>query len=243
MRQRKWITFFGLVLLLFTSQLSHIKAQDQTLEPLHIFKDFLQSENISLEEYQILMRETVTVSKGTEPVQMIQDFFPNSTVKKETNDHSTKYFVKYVHKNSQMTEEISVVQDLNNPKRLQLFYVITGNELNEENEKVLLKNINRAHSQYFTKNPSIFTCVKGKSSANIKSNILVDSFQDFTEMITLKSLNEENFTTVSGFSHNLNVNTIPISHTEEMNLQIAVRNGSGSGTSITLGTPILTIEY
>ncbi|WP_102026448.1 YwmB family TATA-box binding protein [Salirhabdus sp. Marseille-P4669] len=244
MYRKKYVAFMAIVLFLFSFNLSNTEAKStSSLEPLHLFQDFFNKEDLAVTEWQVMAREQIISTEALSPKAFIYNLYPNANIKKETSEHSVKYFVEYVHKNKKVSEQISVVQEKNNKGSIQLFYLIKGEEFGLWEEKFIKENIFRAISQYFTKNPSFFTCMEAQVDDIIKSNFVTEKFTQFTNMHTLKMLNEDNFTTVSGFIPNLQVERIPISDTEDMNVQLAVRHAAETGTTITIGTPILTVEY
>ncbi|MBB6453977.1 hypothetical protein HNQ94_002428 [Salirhabdus euzebyi] len=239
---RKYTAFIGIVVLLFCSTISETQAQSNIdLQPFSDLHHFLQHEQLDLEQWQIIIKQKVDLTKAN-PSHIANSLIPNSSVQKQVEISVEKFFVRNGYKSDSIIEELSIIA----PKgqtTAELTYVMKGNLWNEEIKNVVKTKVNRLDSRFYGTNPVIFTCVRAKTSDNIKSNLLVDSFQNFTDMKPLKTLNEENFFTVSGIIHNWNINTIPISHTEKMNVQLAIRNGLGSETSITIGTPILIVEY
>ncbi len=213
---------------------------DPELQALYEFEQFFHEENIEVDSWQLLLREHIVTQ---DPEGHIKIFFGNHPYEIKETEQAIKYFSKNTQKKNGISVQLSIVQEKENQNSLQLFYTLKGDEIAGLDENFLLKTINRAKSHFFAKNPSVFTCMIGNSSDNIKIKTITKNFHEKFNLNDVKWMTESNFSTVSGYSPDLFVKPIPMSNTEQMNVQLAVRNVATMGTKLTIGTPILTVEY
>ncbi|MRG86179.1 YwmB family TATA-box binding protein [Salinibacillus xinjiangensis] len=235
----------SIILLISFIQIStnHPQAEgNQELKPLDDIYDFFQQEKLQFKEWQVMMQEEITVEQKEEVPQIMKQLFPHASIQKQVEEDTMKYFINNHNKNENMREKLSIVHQKHS-QQAQMKYIITGGEWNDEIRTKLEKKMTQQIFKRFDKYPSFFTCMKATSSDNIKSNLLVDNFQQFSNMEKLTSVNEENFKTISGYIHKWKIDSIPISHEEKMNIQLAVRNGLEHGSNVIVGTPILVVEY
>lgn len=93
-------------------------------------------------------------------------------------------------------------------------------------------------------NVQIGTCIRGmdnvKMSVDQQEGRILSMFRTL-EAKELERLQDETVVSISGYTH-LWEESIPL-HGQKMNLQVATHRNSDAGTSITIGTPIITVEY
>ncbi|SET24957.1 TATA-box binding [Salinibacillus kushneri] len=240
---KKAILAISLLIFLFYLHVNTPKAENTyNLQSLNDIHTFFQTEQLHVSEWQILMRDKVNIDiKNVDDILDTQ--FPNASVTHQIEDEQTiKILINNHNKMTGFNEQLSIVRQKNSSEA-EFKYILKGDKWNEEVEKEVKNTLSQQVLRLFDKNPTIFTCMRAQSNDNIKSNYLVDSFQDFMKMDKVKTINEENFDTVSGYIHNWTVEEIPISQKEKMNVQIAVRNGLSHGANVIIGTPILVTEY
>jgi hypothetical protein len=243
-KRKNRMVFLALFVLVFSLIFSFCPTQvegEDVLKPLQTFAHFFEQEKMNISSWEIMMKEVIQSDQA--PEEIIQKVFPKANIEIKKTKQSIKYFSEDVHKETGLTVKVSIVQDLQQATSLHLFFAVSGHNWSKEQNQNILKKISYAKNEFFRENATIFTCMKANSSAIMNSKTVVDKFADFTNIKLLDELNEPNFTVISGFIPELNLNTIPISHKENMNVQLAVRNIVKQGTTITIGTPILTIEY
>ncbi|QHS23546.1 hypothetical protein GWK91_11515 [Virgibacillus sp. MSP4-1] len=212
------------------------------LQPLNEIYSFFQNEQLKLTEWQVLMRDKVKLESGSVE-QILNRQFPDASVDVQKLDNQAeKIIINNHNKIGGFTEQLSIVHQKNSATA-EFKYVLTGKKWGENVEKRVRQTLNQQVLRLFDKMPAIFTCMRAQTSDNIKSNYLVDKFQEQTNMDKLKTLNEKNFNTVSGYIHKWTIDEIPISQREKMNVQMAVRNGLAHGSNVIIGTPILVTEY
>ncbi|MET3684251.1 ClpP class serine protease [Alkalibacillus flavidus] len=144
-----------------------------------------------------------------------------------------------LHKRDSIDESLSMVQL--NEDRGQLIYQIRITSWNDSMTKHIKLLLNSRDLAPFFENGTVFTCFQAKFDGKIDSNLFLENLiQDF--QIELNShLEDDLLTVVSGYTDKL---TQAIPHqTNKMNIQLAIRDEDDRGNTVTIGTPILIIEY
>ncbi|WP_100486822.1 YwmB family TATA-box binding protein [Sporolactobacillus pectinivorans] len=97
-------------------------------------------------------------------------------------------------------------------------------------------------AKIFHKQVNIFSCVRAYDSDKMKLGLLKqgDRYLKLFSAAPIERDNEKTFVSISAYNEAWN-NSI-ISGNRQMNYQVALRN-DGERTTITMGTPIITLEY
>ncbi|MCR2821380.1 YwmB family TATA-box binding protein [Lederbergia panacisoli] len=96
----------------------------------------------------------------------------------------------------------------------------------------------------FNGNPILFSCIKGEFSEELNEFVdhSLDGLLQSLHASEVESVKEQEFYSMSAFS-SLFAQTLSFTN-KQMNMQIGLRkNEMGPGTTVVVGTPILTIEY
>lgn len=93
-------------------------------------------------------------------------------------------------------------------------------------------------------NPQFSTCIRGmhnvKMSVDQQEGMILSIFRALAAK-ELERLQDETVVSISGYTQ-LWEEFIPL-HGQKMNLQVATHRSSEAGTLVTIGTPIITVEY
>lgn len=209
----------------------------------------LQAENILLNEWSFYAREHLTGLKSEKDVQeyveKLKQQFPDwSWSVKNGSEHWEVTAVSPTSKHHNEMLQIMATHT-KQPIDAYIVYRVTGREWDKASEVFFTTDqFKNRLSDIFRGNPTVFSCMKGVISDKIDTALsalsgrLLNSF-NAKEMEALK---EENFMSVSASSP-MFTGTID-NRKNNMNLQIGLRSERlGGGTTIVVGTPIITIEY
>ncbi|MCP8617460.1 YwmB family TATA-box binding protein [Salirhabdus salicampi] len=219
---------------------TNAKSADH-LQPLQELSHILDSQSLPTSEWQINVKEKINRDID-ELLLAMGESYPNQSINMKESEEAIVYEIIDGQKTEGITEKISIVKGHHMPYT-EIRYTITGKHWDEDIEEMTKRYMNRALSHFFVKEYSIFTCVKSKTNDKIDKNIFLENFQQQTDVKWIHKITENDFLTISGYVKSWQVNSIPVNENEQMNVQIAVREGLGTGTIITLGTPILIVEY
>ncbi|MEQ6390850.1 YwmB family TATA-box binding protein [Bacillaceae bacterium S4-13-58] len=203
--------------------------------------DFFQGENnVELDSWKVTLREEVPLSQQERVRKQILSYtqHANPTVRE---GHSSKVW-SYKKKHSQFTEEFTIVESIDGSNVTELFYNVVGSQWDHEVKGEFYPIFNKAKHLFFQENSTNFTCIRLTGDGNIRSVLLLEKYLEKMEVEKLEKLEEKDFVAVSGYTPKWNA-AIPISDKDSMNVQFGLRSGLGSGTTITIGTPIITSEY
>lgn len=121
-------------------------------------------------------------------------------------------------------------------------YEIQGRTFEESKWGGVKKEARLAMEKVFHNRVKIFSCVRANDSAKMKLGLSNEGNQllkDFSAD-SIEKINEKTFVSISAYTKEWK-NVISTGD-KKMNLQVALRKDDGM-TTITLGTPIITIEY
>ncbi|WP_078556105.1 YwmB family TATA-box binding protein [Bacillus alkalicellulosilyticus] len=126
-----------------------------------------------------------------------------------------------------------------------VIYEVHGLHETNSNWNNFESHFHKRMNHLFSTTPDVFTTVTGKTSL-ISSETLNQSATKLIKDLQaspVEEIKEETFLSISAYNHNW------ADHLEtngnKMNVQLALRYGAGLGseTTVTIGTPIITIEY
>ncbi|WP_188207597.1 YwmB family TATA-box binding protein [Alkalibacillus aidingensis] len=138
------------------------------------------------------------------------------------------------------SESFSVI-DLDHHKNKQVVYDIVGDEWNQTIYQQVKDYLSHSNFQTFSENGEVYSCFQSEIDGMINSNLFKKEFlQDFAVELN-NILVEDNFTVLSGYSEQM-TNYIPLDQSK-MNIQMAIREQDVEKNVVTIGTPILVIEY
>ncbi|WP_062108484.1 YwmB family TATA-box binding protein [Bacillus niameyensis] len=123
-------------------------------------------------------------------------------------------------------------------------YELKGSDWNSETNHTVSESASEQLNKLFSKEPVLFSCIKGEFNETSEEfmNVSLNEFLNSLNAEEIESIKEQEFQSISAYSSLLTQN---LSFTDkQMNMQIGMRkNDLGTGTTVVVGTPILTIEY
>lgn len=123
-------------------------------------------------------------------------------------------------------------------------YELTGTYWDEETGLQASKMASRRMDTLFNGEPTLFSCIKGEFNNKINefTEQSLNNIMQSLQAKEIESITEHNFRSVSAYS-SLFTQTLALTD-QQMNIQLGLRNSElGNGTTLVIGTPILTIEY
>ena len=205
----------------------------------------LQAENILLKDWSFYAREQLTGFTSEKEVleyaDRLQREFPGWDW--SVDNTSQKWEITAVSPTSQHHNEMLQIMATHTkqPIKAYIVYRVSGKEWNKSSETFFSTDeFKNKLSGIFRGKPTIFSCMKGIVGDKIDTSLTKRVNQLLTGFNAreIESLKEETFMSVSAASPKFR-NSI-----EKINLQIGARSeGLGGGTTIIVGTPIITIEY
>ncbi|WP_102348260.1 YwmB family TATA-box binding protein [Bacillus sp. Marseille-P3661] len=219
-----------------------------TIEPLFEIAEVMESHNIEINNWNVYAREDMKSVNSVEEYETklneLKNSSPNFVWETSTKDGMTETIGIFANAKYNFTEKIKFVayphkDNLN----AYLIYELNGEKWSADLWGKYLPVFNEKIGKMFEKYPIIFSCVKGQTSDIMESvlyNQALTYLSDFAAE-PIEALSEETFISVSAYTENWK-NNIPEKN-EEMNIQIALREGLGGTTTVVIGTPIITSEY
>ncbi len=209
----------------------------------------LEAEHILLNNWSFYAREHVTGLKSEKEVkeyaEKLKRKFPSWqwTVKEDRQ----KWEVTAVSPTSKHHKEMLqlMATHTKQPINAYLVYSVSGNKWNKSSQAFFTSELfkNRL-SVIFREKPTFFSCMEGVFSDKIVTALpeLADHLLSSFQAAEIEALKEETFMSVSASSPMFSGS---LDHQKNsMNLQIGLRSeGLGAGTTVVVGTPIITIEY
>ncbi|MDQ0160612.1 YwmB family TATA-box binding protein [Alkalibacillus salilacus] len=143
------------------------------------------------------------------------------------------------HKRSIIDESLSVVEIT--PNRSQLIYQVNTSKWNQEIHEDVQQLLESRNLSKFLENGTHFTFFQSTFDSKIDKNLFLEKVIEDFEVDLKTQIEEELLSVISGYSPNLQQR---IPHEQEhINIQLAIREEGDRKNTVTIGTPILVIEY
>ncbi|WP_066389389.1 YwmB family TATA-box binding protein [Neobacillus mesonae] len=205
----------------------------------------LEAEDILLQDWSFYAREHLTGFSSEKEVQeyanRLQRKFPDWEWSVKESDQSWE--LTAVSPTSEHHKEMLQIMATHTKQPIDAYivYRVSGKVWNKSSQAFFTTDeFKNKLSGIFRGKPTVFSCMKGVVSDKIDTALSKTVHKLVTNFNAneIESLKEEKFMSVTAaspmFSHSI----------EGMNLQIGARSeGLGLGTTIIVGTPIITIEY
>ena len=242
------MTKSGLLFVVFIMCVGWVYGYDTTAkadEALTTIMDVMDESNISLNEWTLTARGNkgfVSDRLGYKMiVKTLQKELPEfrwETIEEE--DDVMRSVAS--HRLGDLTETITLLSHLKGDSfETVLFYEVSGKRWDSNALRVFQSRT----SDLFSDAPQIFSCASGMWNAKMLN---VDLSERATELMHkfdasfVEQLEEETFVSLSAYTTLWNESLL--TNNKKMNLQIALRNEEKNNQiTVTIGTPILTIEY
>ncbi|WP_407269317.1 YwmB family TATA-box binding protein [Radiobacillus sp. PE A8.2] len=231
--------FILLLIIALLIPLNYIQASSLPLSEVDDIHKIIEEENLSLQEWELLIKEQVGSEQFSEVKKNIEVMFEKPLKKVKETDMMIKLQAS-IYAND-VTESITIIIPKQDKQQFNIMYTIVGTKWNEQIEDTYNQKINSLLQRVFTENLTKFSCFTSQPDGMMNSGYLFKKLVDELNINTLSNIKENDFSVLSGYTPRWN-SVIPISD-EPMNVQIASRKGLGGKTTITIGTPIITNEY
>jgi hypothetical protein len=204
-----------------------------------------QNENIVLTGWSLYAREHLVNPKSADEVKeyarKLKKEYPNwEWSEKNTSQEWEVQAKSPTSKNHQELLQIMATHT-KKPMDAYIVYRVSGKKWNKESASFFASDQYKNRlNDIFHGMPTIFSCIKGQLGDKIDSSLTktTNNLMTFFNAKEIESLKEDHFMSVTANSPML------AGSIDHRNLQIGVRtDGLGAGTTVVVGTPIITIEY
>lgn len=226
------------VALLIVGTGAYPQERTAATEPLVDFAAFAEDEQLEINEWSMTIKEQLNDHSVEELITIMNDFYKMEPIK-EQNVHATNLIWKNSHKGRNFVESFNLIVPNDSDIRTEVVYSLKG-EGTSFIEQEAMESLQQIKSRFFSKNVTIFSCLKAEYSGIMNDVLVYKKFKQRFAVTTIEEVNENGWISRSG-STNKWSQSIPLLN-EEMNVQFASRT-LGGRTNITIGTPIITAEY
>ncbi|UOR11265.1 YwmB family TATA-box binding protein [Halobacillus amylolyticus] len=210
------------------------------LSPLLELAAFVEDEQLDISEYKIVLKESIKTANVEEMKQQISGVFPNVKMREEDSNLARKYIFTNGQKNSSFNETFTVIVPKDKTVSSNVVYSLTAGGTERLTPDKIKQQINEIKSRIFSKNVTLYTCLKAEAGGIIDDVLIYQKFKKALNITTIEAATEESWTSRSGYTPRWS-QAIPLPN-GAMNVQFATRT-LGGRTTITIGTPIITAEY
>lgn len=200
------------------------------------FAAFAEGEQLHVTEWSLTMKEPLQSGKEEKWIKEASSLLKSDPIVEETI-HAKK--LTWQKETDDRTEEIILIlpnDPINSAERV---YGIEGEGIASLSQNSI-KRDSSVKSRLFSKNVTIFSCIKSETNGIIDDVLVYKKFKEAFDVVTINEVNDNGWTSMSGHSKKWD-QSLPVLN-EEMNVQFASRT-LGGRTNVTIGTPIITAEY
>ncbi|MFC0013809.1 MULTISPECIES: YwmB family TATA-box binding protein [Allobacillus] len=218
--------FIGLYLISFIFS-NHTIYQttnlDNFLNDIETFDQYFRENELVIDSFNFTIRTEISESQ----------------VERLENMLIQKDFSKDSHKSELVNEEFDVSR-FDQRKEVQVTYVLTGDIWNEQVKDEIKQKLNDETFKEFFKNGLYYSCYQSKYSDRMNSNLFFDRIREDFDIQEQNMLDESGFKVLGGKTDLIKTSLNESQHS--INIQLAIRD-EVDGATLTIGTPILVIEY
>ncbi|MEK3993007.1 MULTISPECIES: YwmB family TATA-box binding protein [Robertmurraya] len=240
MKKSLLLIFIGLVLLFsFYGKYREVQAQEEKV---------ISTVNTIKKAKGIISEWTIYYSEETELIKTLKEYRKMETSLKQDypnfkwiEDDSKEHHIKITGSAVENVKEkelitLTAYKSGEGYKVLQT-YSYTSKKWSENTYFDILQKLNNKKDVFFTVKAKLSD--SGMTDLNEKANLLLDELSS----VQVESLKEEDFVSISAFNDNWEY-FLPTANHKKMNLQLALRkNVDESKINLTIGSPIITVEY
>jgi len=213
---------------------------------LDLFKmaSVLEGENIIINKWSLHARQALENVHVQEKMNELSEVYPD-LVWDITKDNE-KWEAKAIMAAGNGLNETLQILSAGEGDHMQsyLIYEVTGEGWQRETREFLQRAVVEKISSIFQGKANIFSCIYSEFGDKMNKSLpsRVDNLLQAFDAKVIETLEENSFVSTTAYSKMFS-ETIK-GQTEEMNLQLGVRNqGLGGNTTLVVGTPIITVEY
>lgn len=234
------IMFAGIIALLIIGTGAYPQEMTEIQEVIMEFSSFAADKQLDVNEWTITMKEKTTPEEAERIKADMTMLFEQPIIQKEIMTNATKYTITDSQKNKNFVETYILIYPTNKKSSTEMVYTVQGQgkpSLSKHDTKI----VNKVKSRFFSKNVTIFSCLKATYSGIMNDVLVYEKFEQAFNITTINEIDDENgWTSRSGYTNQWG-HTLPVGD-QTVNVQFATRTLGGE-TTITIGTPIITAEY
>ena len=235
----------ALIIILILLVTNHVAAQNNVPEQdaMTRLADITIESNIEINKWQVTFKENMSKDRLLSLVERWKDSYLDTY---SEDENVIKYIFRKVHKNTGIVEYYSMIIPKDKRYQPELIAVISGERWNGKIADKYLELQESIRQQYFTANATKFACLTTVSDDIMKGDRLVDLLEKKLQLlhITTQTDNVEesmNKKIIYGYTELWNQKYIILD--KPVNVNIAITKTTNGETELTIGTPILIIEY
>ncbi|MDX8047622.1 YwmB family TATA-box binding protein [Gracilibacillus sp. S3-1-1] len=211
------------------------KTDSDNQKELDDMLEVLDHYDLKLENYQTIIKESRKIDDIDKIASIMEEF---QLI--EQDENSIK-FERDRQESTAITESVLLVRVNEKESLYQIIYTITATDSTPTIRKDYHKQISTITNDLFTENAQTFTCVEGWNNGIIDIVCLKIFLSERLNMTIIDEINDASIQSWTGYIPDWK-NTWK-QQDNEINMQIAVREGVADRTTLTIGTPILIHEY
>ncbi|MBU6081853.1 MULTISPECIES: YwmB family TATA-box binding protein [Allobacillus] len=220
------ILFIGLYLIsfIFTNHTIYQTTNlDDFMEDIETFDQYFRENELDIDSFSFTIRTELNESQ----VERLE----NTLIKKDS--------LKDSQKNDSLHEEFDVTR-FDQRGKIQVTYVLSGDIWNEQVKNEIKGKLNDETFKEFFENGLYYSCYQSKHSDRMNSNLFFDRIREDFDIQEKNMLDESGFKVLGGKTDLIKTSLNESQHS--INIQLAIRE-EVDGATLTIGTPILVIEY
>ena len=220
------ILFIGLYLIsfIFTNHTIYQTTNlDDFMEDIETFDQYFRENELDIDSFSFTIRTELNESQ----VERLE----NTLIKKDS--------LKDSQKNDSLHEEFDVTR-FDQRGKIKVTYVLSGDIWNEQVKNEIKGKLNDETFKEFFENGLYYSCYQSKHSDRMNSNLFFDRIREDFDIQEKNMLDESGFKVLGGKTDLIKTSLNESQHS--INIQLAIRE-EVDGATLTIGTPILVIEY
>ncbi|MFC7062241.1 YwmB family TATA-box binding protein [Halobacillus seohaensis] len=210
------------------------------VSPLIELAAFAEDEQLTVKQLNITLKESMKLENLKETEEKIKHYLYNTEITKEITSEATKYIYHDGHKNHDFVERFIVIIPTRESSSFDIVYTVTSEGRKSLSAQMMEQKADRIQTRIFRENVTNYSFIKSEESGILNQVLFYQKFKQSFGIDTIEESIEENWTSRSGYTSRW-AKAIELP-SGAMNVQFATRN-LGNQTNITIGTPILTVEY
>lgn len=193
------------------------------MEDIETFDQYFRENELDIDSFSFTIRTELNESQ----VERLE----NTLIKKDS--------LKDSQKNDSLHEEFDVTR-FDQRGKIQVTYVLSGDIWNEQVKNEIKGKLNDETFKEFFENGLYYSCYQSKHSDRMNSNLFFDRIREDFDIQEKNMLDESGFKVLGGKTDLIKTSLNESQHS--INIQLAIRE-EVDGATLTIGTPILVIEY
>ncbi|SHM61822.1 YwmB family TATA-box binding protein [Gracilibacillus kekensis] len=198
--------------------------------------EIIDEQQLNLSNWQTTIKETQKINDISSFKKKLKGYQLNMV----ENDSNIKY-QSNTQERGGINETVLIVRTSSEKNTYKIIYTISSTDTTTEVLDIYKNRVDSITKVLFTENAQIFSCVEAWKSGIIDIVCFIEFVKKSLDMTIIDEIKDSHFYSWTGFTPEWDESLIQ--DTEEFNIQIAVREGIGDRTTVTIGTPILINEY